>query len=85
MPEQRATAVYVNRWGQAVIRQERAWDDEADTFVIVDHAHLPDVIQALRDIADVEPARDMEEPPRDMEEPPRIMAPEATLQPESPA
>jgi hypothetical protein len=52
VPEQRATAVYVNPWGQAVIRQERAWNDEEDTSVVVDHAHLPDVIKALRVIAD---------------------------------
>lgn len=52
VPEQRATAVYVNPWGQAVIRQERAWNDEADTVVVVDHAHLPEVIKSLRVIAD---------------------------------
>ena len=38
LPEQRAIAVYTNNWGQAVIRQEKAWDDEDDTYVVIDHA-----------------------------------------------
>ncbi|PAY07169.1 hypothetical protein CK489_15325 [Bradyrhizobium sp. UFLA03-84] len=58
VPDQRATAVYVNGWGQAVIRQERAWDEERDTFVVIDHAHLPTLIAALMKIADVAPVRD---------------------------
>ena len=59
LPEQRTTAVYVNRWGQAVIRQERGPMDEEDTWIIIDHAHLPAVIKALRDIADGPVARDI--------------------------
>ncbi|MCA1400067.1 hypothetical protein [Bradyrhizobium sp. BRP56] len=58
VPDQRATAIYVNKWGQAVIRQERAWDEEQDTFICIDHAHLPDVIRALRVIADQPIQRD---------------------------
>lgn len=52
VPEQRATAVYVNRWGQAVIRQEKVWDEEDDAFVIVDRAHLPALISRLQGIVD---------------------------------
>ena len=64
VPDQRATAVYVNRWGQAVIRQERAWDEEEDIYVVIDHASIPAVIKALRDIADAPATRDREaEPP----------------------
>lgn len=59
VPEQRATAVYVNGIGQAVIRQERNWNDEEDSIVVIDHANLPDLIKALRDIAD-EPRPDRE-------------------------
>src|SRR5947207_7779536 len=33
--EQRATAVYHNKGGDIVIRQQAAWDDEADTFVFI--------------------------------------------------
>jgi hypothetical protein len=50
--EQRSLAVYCNNFGQAVIRVERSWDEEADRFVIIDHAQIPTVIKALRDIGD---------------------------------
>jgi hypothetical protein len=52
IPEQVATAVYVNPWGQVVIRQERRWDEEADPYVVIDYAHLPELIHRLRIIAD---------------------------------
>ena len=52
MPEQRSLAIYKNNFGQAVIRAARYWDDEADTFIAVDHAQIPVVIAALRAIAD---------------------------------
>ncbi|WP_141339716.1 hypothetical protein [Bradyrhizobium sp. USDA 3458] len=58
VPDQRKTAIYTNQWGQAVIRQERAWDEPEDTFVVIDHSHLPTVIAALLKIADVAPVRD---------------------------
>ncbi|TFV71690.1 hypothetical protein E4K64_25520 [Bradyrhizobium frederickii] len=51
LAEQRTTAVYVNRWGQAVIRQERNWDEESDPFMTIDHKHLPTVIERLQEIA----------------------------------
>lgn len=63
LPEQRTTAVYVNRWGQAVIRQEKAWDEEDDTFVIIGHANIPAVIAALQEIAARPVDRDDAPPP----------------------
>jgi hypothetical protein len=33
--EQRATAVYHNKFGGIVIRQERAWDEESDPYVVI--------------------------------------------------
>src|SRR4051812_33695079 len=33
--EQRATAVYHNRLGELIIRQQARWNDECDTFVYV--------------------------------------------------
>ncbi|MCA1375699.1 MULTISPECIES: hypothetical protein [Bradyrhizobium] len=62
LAEQRTTAVYVNRWGQAVIRQERNWDEESDPFMTIDHAHLPVVIARLQEIANAPLDRDEPEP-----------------------
>jgi hypothetical protein len=33
--EQRATAVYHNKHGDLIVRQQAAWDDESDTFVFI--------------------------------------------------
>ncbi|WP_038950399.1 hypothetical protein [Bradyrhizobium genomosp. III] len=62
LPEQRTTAIYLNRWGQAVIRQERGWDEESDPFMTIDHAHLPVVIQRLQEIAAAPLNREEPEP-----------------------
>jgi hypothetical protein len=62
LAEQRTTAVYVNRWGQAVIRQERNWDEETDPFMTIDHAHLPAVIERLQEIARAPLNRDEPDP-----------------------
>src|SRR3954447_24617111 len=35
LKEQRATAVYHNRLGELIIRQQARWNDEGDTFVYV--------------------------------------------------
>jgi hypothetical protein len=48
MPEQRATAVYRNCWGQVVIRQERTWDEDTDAFIIIARDHVPAVINRLQ-------------------------------------
>ena len=42
--EQPATAVYLNQRGSIVIRQERAWDVDEDTFV---YLSSPDAAQAV--------------------------------------
>jgi hypothetical protein len=52
LPEQRSLAVYKNNFGQAVIRVEQHWDEESDPYIVIDHAHIPAVIAALRAIAD---------------------------------
>jgi len=52
VPEQRSLAIYKNNFGQAVLRVERYWDEESDPFIVIDHAHIPGVIAALRAIAD---------------------------------
>lgn len=62
LPEQRTTAVYLNRWGQVVIRQERQWDEDSDPFMTIDHAHLPAVIARLQDIASAPLSREEPEP-----------------------
>jgi len=62
LAEQRTTAIYVNRWGQAVIRQERNWDEQSDPFMTIDHAHLPVVITRLQEIASAPLSREEPEP-----------------------
>lgn len=49
-PAQSAIVVYQNNYGQAVIRQERAWDEEEDTYVIISKHYLQDVIDRLQGI-----------------------------------
>ena len=47
VPDQRATAVYSNPWGQVVIRQYEQEYGEADPFVVIDRAHIRTLIDAL--------------------------------------
>ncbi|MGM5033510.1 hypothetical protein [Tardiphaga sp. 803_E3_N1_3] len=49
-PEQRSLAIYTNAYGQAVIRQERSWDEEDDTWICISKSHLQDVIDRLKHI-----------------------------------
>jgi hypothetical protein len=49
-PPQAATLVYQNNYGQAVIRQERTWNEEEDTYVIISKHYLQDVIDRLQRI-----------------------------------
>ena len=68
VPEQRSLAIYKNNFGQAVIRIERYWDEESDPYIVIDHAHIPGVIAALRAIADEPLDRNLgtgEAPPTD--------------------
>ncbi len=48
--EQRAIAVYTNVYGQAVIRQERSWDEDEDTWIRISKPFLQDVIDRLQAI-----------------------------------
>ncbi len=47
VPDQRATAVYSNPWGQVVIRQYEQEYGESDSFVVIDRAHVRTLIDAL--------------------------------------
>jgi hypothetical protein len=50
VPEQLALAIYQNHWGQVVIRQERAWDEEDDIYIRFNMESLPKVIAKLQAI-----------------------------------
>jgi hypothetical protein len=50
VPEQRATAAYLNCWGQAVIRQEQSWDEDSDTYIIIALDHVPLLIDRLQEL-----------------------------------
>jgi hypothetical protein len=45
--EQRATAVYQNKFGGIVIRQERAWDEESDPYVVICAENAVTFMEAL--------------------------------------
>lgn len=48
MPDQPATAVYLNQWQQVVIRQEKAWCDEDDQIVRINLHHVQSLIDRLQ-------------------------------------
>jgi hypothetical protein len=48
MPDQRATAVYLNPWQQVCIRQERAWDEDDDPYLCISVEHVPALIERLQ-------------------------------------
>ncbi len=48
--EQKATAVYLNEDGAAVIRQEKNWDEEDDIYIVVQPANLRRLISSLIDL-----------------------------------
>jgi hypothetical protein len=48
VPEQSALAVYLNRWGQVVIREERSWDRDEDWYIRISRENLPSVITRLQ-------------------------------------
>jgi hypothetical protein len=50
VPHQPALAVHLNRWRQVVIRQERNWDDDDDTYITINMESLPRVIATLQAI-----------------------------------
>jgi hypothetical protein len=45
--EQRATAVYQNRFGGLVIRQEKTWDEEHDPFIVIGAENAVTFMEAL--------------------------------------
>ena len=57
VPEQKALAIYANPWGQVVIRQEAAWDESEDRFLVISWENLPKVIEQLTKIRDDNPGR----------------------------
>lgn len=59
--EQPATAIYWNENGAAVVRQERAWDEDSDTLIIIQPENVSAVARAL--LALIDPAK--RRPPRD--------------------
>jgi hypothetical protein len=50
VPRQDAIAVYRNSDGNIVIRRQRDWDEEEDSFIIIDRRHGPLVIDAIAKI-----------------------------------
>jgi hypothetical protein len=52
VPEQRATAVYWNPWGQIVIRRERDWDESDDIFIIISSDNVEILIRRLQELLD---------------------------------
>lgn len=53
IPEQQAIACYFNPAGDLVIRQERSWDREEDSFVFVHKSNLAAFLDKLCDICGV--------------------------------
>jgi hypothetical protein len=49
VPSQPALAVYVNPWGQIVIRQEGEIFED-DSYVIIGSAHVPALIEKLQEL-----------------------------------
>jgi hypothetical protein len=47
LQEQRATAVYQNRFGGLVIRQEKTWDEESDPYVVISAENAVTFMEAL--------------------------------------
>jgi hypothetical protein len=47
VPEQQAIAVYTNVNDVVVVRQERAWDEDSDTIVLIHRQHVLTVVEAM--------------------------------------
>lgn len=48
--DQPATALYLNQWGQVVIRQQGEWNDDSDPVVRVSLHHVRSLIDRLQAI-----------------------------------
>jgi len=49
---QAAIAVYENADGDAVIRAQQDWNDDDDTWIVIEKNNLPRVISALQKLLD---------------------------------
>jgi hypothetical protein len=49
--DQPATAIYENSQRTIIIRQERSWDEENDSFVVIDSAHVFHVVRQILRVA----------------------------------
>lgn len=58
MREQPATAVYQNKGGAIVIRQEKTWQEE-DPFVFIRPEFIPTLVRALLNEAGIETIKEM--------------------------
>lgn len=54
VPEQLRLAVYQNPYGAAVIRQERQWDDDGDTYIVIQSANALAVARAILEAAEID-------------------------------
>jgi hypothetical protein len=48
-PESRALALYVNRWGQIVLRQNGGYDD--DVWILINIHDVPRLVERLKELA----------------------------------
>jgi hypothetical protein len=48
-PESRALALYVNRWGQIVLRQKGGYDD--DVWILINIHDVPRLVERLKELA----------------------------------
>ena len=53
LQDQARTAVYLGQSGHLVIRQERQWDQDDDTYVLIAPHNIADFIDRLTDIAGI--------------------------------
>ncbi|MDH2381188.1 hypothetical protein [Bradyrhizobium sp. CER78] len=47
VPSQDAIAVYANANNDLVIRRERTWDEDEDTFIVISRRYTRTVIEAM--------------------------------------
>lgn len=50
LQEQRATAIYKNKYDGVVIRQERSWDEESDPFLVIAEHNCATFLDRLCDL-----------------------------------
>ncbi|MET4493483.1 hypothetical protein [Bradyrhizobium sp. LA7.1] len=50
---QRATAVYRNKWGHLVVRQEKTWDEDSDPFFVISRESCDTFLDRICDVLGV--------------------------------